>query len=153
MRRSEKEVKDIVEIEEVLGRAMICRLGLCIDNIPYVVPMNFAYMNNCLYLHSAKEGKKIDIIRQNPNVCFEVEEDTELVKGGAVACRWGMKFKSVIGFGTASLIEDKAEKKKALDLIMQQYSDEKNFKYKDEQVDAVTVLQIRITEMSCKKSG
>lgn len=79
MRRSEKEVNDIHEIESILKQTSICRIGLCVDNIPYVVPMNYGYRDNCLYLHSAKEGRKIDIIRENPNVCFEVDTDIELV--------------------------------------------------------------------------
>ncbi|AOY76809.1 pyridoxamine 5'-phosphate oxidase family protein [Clostridium formicaceticum] len=152
MRRSEKEVRDIAEIEEILKRADICRLGLCVDNIPYVVPMSFGYKNNCLYLHSAKEGKKIDIMKANPKVCFELEVDTELVKKD-IACNWGMKFISIIGFGIVRFIEEKLDKKEALNIIMSQYSKDKTFEYRDEQIEAVTVIEIMITEMNCKKSG
>lgn len=153
MRRSEKEVKDIEEIEGILKRAKICRLGLCVDNIPYVVPMNFGYKDNSLYLHSAKTGKKMDILKLNPTVCFEVEGDTELVDGGEVACKWGMKFISVIGLGSARIIEDRTEKKEALDILMGQYAKEQNYEYNDKHIDAVEMIEIKIDQLSCKKSG
>ncbi|TAH64928.1 MAG: pyridoxamine 5'-phosphate oxidase family protein [Anaerolineaceae bacterium] len=153
MRRSEKEVKDIHEIESILKRANICRIGLCDDNIPYVVPMNYGYRDNSLYLHSAKEGRKIDIIRENPNVCFEVETDTELVEGGDIACKWGMKFISVIGYGKARIIDDRNQKKKALGIFMDQYTKGKELIFQDKEIDAVLVIEIVIDDISCKKSG
>lgn len=153
MRRSEKEVEDINEIEEILKRAKICRLGLCVNNTPYVVPMNFGYKDNYIYLHSAKVGKKIEILELNPAVCFEVEVDTELVEGGEVACKWGMKYISVIGFGKARIIEDRIEKKEALDILMKHYLKEQQYEYKDNQIDAVAIIEIKVDEMSCKKSG
>jgi hypothetical protein len=153
MRRNEKEVIDIIEIEKMLKKAVVCRLGLCINNKPYVVPMNFGYKNNCLYLHSAKEGKKIEMIKVNPRVCFEVEVDAELVDGGEVACKWGMKFISVIGNGQARIIEERTEKKEALDILMSQYSERTEYEYQDKQLDAVAVIEIRIEDLSCKKSG
>lgn len=153
MRRSEKEVTDRVEIESILMNAEICRLGLCVDNKPYVVPMNFGYRDNCLYLHAAKEGKKLDMMRANPNVCFEVEGKSELVDGGEVACKWSMKFVSIIGHGQAKILEDREAKRAALDILMAQYSKGEGFTYQDKQLDAVVVIEIKIDEMSCKKSG
>ncbi|MCF8020819.1 MAG: pyridoxamine 5'-phosphate oxidase family protein [Vallitaleaceae bacterium] len=153
MRRNEKEVIDIIEIEKMLNKADICRLGLSVNNEPYVVPMNFGYKDNCLYLHSAKEGMKIEMMKANPRVCFEVEVDAELVDGGEVACEWGMKFISVIGHGQASIIEERTEKKEALDILMSQYSKRTEFEYQDKHLDAVAVIEIKIDELSCKKSG
>jgi nitroimidazol reductase NimA-like FMN-containing flavoprotein (pyridoxamine 5'-phosphate oxidase superfamily) len=79
MRIKDKEVTDIRIIEQIIMNNSICRIGLCNNNQPYVVPMNFGYKNNCLYIHSTKQGKKIDILKDNPNICFEVEEDKEFV--------------------------------------------------------------------------
>ena len=62
MRRKDKEIKDKFEIETIINRAEVCRIGLSDDNMPYVIPVNYGYRNNCLYIHSASEGKKIDII-------------------------------------------------------------------------------------------
>lgn len=152
MRRHEKEVKDFNEIEKILKRADICRLGLCVDNKPYIVPMSFGYKNKCLYFHSAKEGEKIEIMKINPNICFEIDVDTKLTKNNK-ACNWGMKFISIIGFGTVRFINEKSEKKEALDIIMSQYSDETEFEYSNEQIEAVNVFEVKITDLSCKKSG
>ena len=101
MRRKDKEIQARDEIVEIIEKATICRLGLCRDNIPYVVPLNYGYRDDCLYLHCAKEGKKMDMIRANPHVCFEIDTDLEVIRAEQ-PCDWGMKFASVIGFGTAS---------------------------------------------------
>ena len=64
MRRKEKEITDHTEIEAILNRSEICRLAMADDNVPYVVALNYGYANNCLYIHCAPEGKKIDMIRK-----------------------------------------------------------------------------------------
>jgi hypothetical protein len=130
----------------------VCRLGMCRDNIPYVVPMNFAHRENTIYLHAALEGKKLDIIRANPLVCFEVEHRTEIVSSRA-ACNWGMRFYSIIGWGNASIIEDAAGKASALNIIMEKYAGRADFSFSEDSLEKVVVIMIRITEMTAKKSG
>jgi len=73
MKRSEREIKDRKEIEAIIERADVCRLGLSDDNMPYIIPMNFGYKDNRLYFHCAKKGKKIDIIKRNNSTCFEMD--------------------------------------------------------------------------------
>ncbi|HPU91246.1 MAG TPA: pyridoxamine 5'-phosphate oxidase family protein, partial [Methanofastidiosum sp.] len=80
MERADKEIKNIHEIEDILNKARIIRLALCEDNIPYVIPLNFGYKNNTIYLHTSKIGKKIDILMKNNYVSFEADIDAELVK-------------------------------------------------------------------------
>ena len=106
------------EIDAILREALVCRLGLCEGGRPYVVPLCFGYEDNALYFHCSKKGKNIDIIKANNNACFEVEVDCELVEAEK-ACKWDIKYKSVIGFGTAELIEDVELKHKGLDVIME----------------------------------
>lgn len=151
MRRKEKEITEKSGIEEVICRAVVCRLGLSDDNIPYIVPLCFGYKDHSLYLHSALKGLKIDILRKNPNVCFEFDADIE-VKEAQNPCEWGMKFQSVIGFGKALFIEEPEEKKKALDIIMRHYSD-KSFQFPDKAVNGIAVIRIDISSMSGKRSG
>jgi nitroimidazol reductase NimA-like FMN-containing flavoprotein (pyridoxamine 5'-phosphate oxidase superfamily) len=153
MRRYKREVKDNAYIEKLLNTAEICRLGLSHDNKPYVVPMNYGYSNNKLYFHCAKEGKKIDYILANPNVCFEIEGEHQVVDGGDVACKWSMHFSSIIGFGKASIIEDYEAKIEGLNILMAQYSKNKSFQYTDKQVEAVAIIVVNIEEMTCKSSG
>ncbi len=151
MRKKDKEIKDIAVIEDILSRATVCRLGLCEANQPYVVPLCFGYKDNALYFHCAREGKKLDILRANNNVCFEVDIDHEIVKADK-ACGWGMKYKSVIGFGKAVFVEDAESKRKGLDIIMQNYS-EGAFEYSEEAVKKTVVIKVEIESMTGKQSG
>jgi nitroimidazol reductase NimA-like FMN-containing flavoprotein (pyridoxamine 5'-phosphate oxidase superfamily) len=151
MRRKEREIKDITAIEEILRCATVCRLGLCEDNRPYVVPVCFGYKENALYIHCGPEGKKLEIIRNNNNVCFEVDIDEGPIKA-ARPCDWEMKYKSVIGFGKAVLVEDAEDKRKALDVIMQQFS-ANTFEYPEEAVQKTTIIKVEIETMTGKQSG
>ena len=150
MRRKDKQINDIAAIEDILSRATVCRLGLCDGGRPYVVPLCFGYKENALYFHCAMEGKKLEILRKNENVCFEVDIERELIKGEA-ACEWGMKYKSVIGFGKAVFVEDAESKRKALDIIMQNYS-EGVFEYSEEAIKKTVVIKIEIESMTGKQS-
>ena len=108
--------------------------------------------NNFLYFHSAKEGRKIDMIRKNNTVCFEIDVDTKLLKAEQ-PCKWSIKYYSVIGFGKAFLVEDLEEKREALDIIMEHYSGKSSFEYPEESVNNVIIIKVRIEGMTGKKSG
>ena len=112
MRRADKEIKDRSEIEAVLREAKVCRIAMCRGDEPYVVPVVFGYEEGAIYFHSATEGKKLDMLKANPRVCFEVDVDVEVVVG-KVPCASGVKYRSVIGWGRAEFIEDEEEKAKA----------------------------------------
>ncbi|WP_317063690.1 pyridoxamine 5'-phosphate oxidase family protein [Methanoculleus caldifontis] len=98
MRRKDKEITDPALLSAVLREAFVCRLGLVDGDRPYVVPMNFAHSGGCLYLHSAGEGRKIEILGRNNRVCFEAETGVELVRAEK-ACDFGARYLSVIGAG------------------------------------------------------
>ena len=146
MRRKEKEVKDRPEIEGIIHKSTVCRLA----NRPYVVPLNFGYEDGTLYFHGAKEGKKIDMLRKNPNVCFEMDADVEIVEADD-ACFWGVRYQSVIGFGEAVIVEDQKEKESALGIIMKHYS-RKNFQFDENMVKATAVIKVTIDSMTGKQS-
>jgi len=151
MRKKDKEIVDVAAVEDVLRRAAVCRLGLCRDDMPYVVPVCFGFEDGALYFHCAKEGKKLDILRKNSNVCFEVDIDCEIVEVGQ-ACGWGMKYKSVVGFGKAVILEDAELKRKGLDVIMRHYSNG-DFGYSEETVEKTAVIKIEIQSMTGKQAG
>ncbi len=152
MRRKDREVKDENTIRTIIRRATVCRIGLCENNVPYVVPLNFGYKDNCLYFHSAREGKKIDMIRSNNGICFEIDIGSEIVEGDD-ACGWSIKYYSIIGFGKAFLVEDFEEKRKALDIIMEHYSNKSSFEYPEDAVNNTAIIKVKIESMTGKKSG
>jgi hypothetical protein len=99
MRRHEKEITDISEIEEILQKGQVCHIGLSNDGQPYVVPMNYGYRDGYLYLHSAPVGQKVDMARKNPKICFEVDIDGEVYSSGPESCNWSCKYRSIISTG------------------------------------------------------
>lgn len=151
MRRKDKEIKDKSAIEEILRQAAVCRIAMCDGQTPYVVPMCFGYAGDRLYLHCAPEGKKIDILRQNPRVCFEVDVDQELIRG-TQPCKWSLKYRSVIGFGNAVLVEDLKEKQRALDVLMEHFGGEA-YSYPEDVLGRVTIIRIDIESLTGKQAG
>ena len=151
MRRKESEIKDIASIEEIIRKAQVCRLALSENDRPYIIPLCFGYKDKTLYFHSAREGKKLRILKKNNNVCFEIDTDRELIKGKK-ACSCSMKYRSVIGFGKAELIEETELKRRALNIIMQNYF-EGFFKYPDEAVNNTVIIKVEIESMTGKQLG
>ena len=150
MRRKEKEITNREDIEKFLRQSKVCRLAMVDGDKPYMVPLNFGYSDGCLFFHCAKQGRKIDLIKKNPNICFEVDELIRLKKA-SLACDWGIDFKSVIGSGKAQFLEDSKEKTQALNAIMSQYSG-RTFEYPDEMLEKTHVIKVVIDEMTGKQS-
>lgn len=151
MRRINQEIEERHVIDSIIEQAQVCRLAMSDGDQPYVVPMCFGYDGTNLYFHSAGEGKKIEVLKKNPKVCFEIEGDCELETADK-ACNFGMKYQSVIGFGTASFVDDIGSKRKALDVIMKKYSSG-SFDYPEKAVEKVTVIKIDIDEITGKRSS
>lgn len=150
MRRKDKEIKDKGEIEQIIRTAQICRLAMARENQPYVIPLNFGYRDNTVYFHCASQGKKIDILRENPRVCLEFSIDTEIVPAEK-SCEWGLRFKSAIGFGTARFVEDTGSQKKALDIIMDHYGG-KGGDYSEKMLKITSVIKVVLTRLTGKRS-
>ena len=151
MRRKDKAIDELAEIEQIVRRSLVCRLGLAEANRPYIVPLSFGFKDSTLYFHSAPEGKKIEILRKNSSVCFEFDLDHEVLVDEK-ACKWGMKYRSVIGFGKASFVEDLEDKRKGLDVIMEHYSG-RSFQYPEPAVENTVVIKVEIESMTGKESG
>ena len=151
MRKNEKEIIQESEIEAIILNANICRLGLSDGEQPYIVPLCFGYKNKCLYFHGAQEGKKLDIIRRNNRVCFEIDVDAAIIKAND-ACKWGMKYQSVIGFGEAFILNGFDEKHNAIGIIMERYSDQ-IFQFSENAIQKTAVIKVEIENLTGKKSG
>jgi nitroimidazol reductase NimA-like FMN-containing flavoprotein (pyridoxamine 5'-phosphate oxidase superfamily) len=151
MRRKDKEITDREVIDSIINESTFCRLALSQDDRPYIVPLTFGYDGTALYFHGALAGKKIDILRKNSNVCFEFDSDGEPIPSDE-ACSWSVRYKSVIGFGKAQLLEDMDSKLRALDIIMKHYSGQ-SFEYPEEKVKKTAVIRVDIGTVTGKMSG
>jgi nitroimidazol reductase NimA-like FMN-containing flavoprotein (pyridoxamine 5'-phosphate oxidase superfamily) len=152
MRRKEKEITTKAEIESIIRQSLVCRLALSDEGSAYIVPLCFGYQDNTLYFHSAKEGKKIEILKRNNAVCFEFDIGAKLERKGKTACDWGMKYRSVIGFGRAVIIEDPEGKRKALEIIIAQYA-AGAYDFSDTALKGTTVIKVEISSMTGKQSA
>ena len=150
MRRTEKEIRNRAEIDSVIRRSKVCRLGLSDQGTPYIVPLCFGYDGQSLYFHCARQGRKLDILRQNDKVCFEFDIVEGIVEADR-GCDWGICYQSVIGSGRACLVEDPIEKEQALSLIMAQYS-KRTFSFPPEMVARTAVVKITIDGLTGKQS-
>ena len=152
MTKRERQITDPKQIADILDAAKVLHLGLAVDNEPYVVPMNYGYTweNDMpvLYLHSALQGKKLDMIRENPNVFFSIDCDRTPFEG-AVPCQYGLAYSSVMGNGTARIVEDVEEKKKAMRILMKTQTG-KDFTFEDRLVSIVAVIRIDVAEYTAK---
>ena len=152
MTKREFRITDESQILEILGKSKVLHLGLAVDNEPYVVPMNYGYTLDAgklvLYLHSAVQGKKLDMIRANPSVFFEMDCD-RMPFEGKVPCQYGLVYSSVMGRGTARIVEDTEEKKKAMSLLMKTQTG-KDFEFNDRLVSIVSVIRIDVSEYTAK---
>jgi nitroimidazol reductase NimA-like FMN-containing flavoprotein (pyridoxamine 5'-phosphate oxidase superfamily) len=152
MRRKEKEVRDPAVIEEIINKADVCRIAVCDGDTPYIIPMNFGYRDGSVYLHSAREGRKVEVLKRNDRVCFEVDVDHELVTADH-SCGFNRKYRSVIGFGRATLVTDDEEKRRGLDAIMEHYGETSGHDYREKPFSLALVIRIDIEEMTCKVNG
>ena len=152
MLRKEREITEFGKIEKVMEKATVCRLGLADNNEPYVVPVNFGYEKNSIYFHSALEGRKVEIIRKNNRVCFEIDTDVGIGKTDTSNCK--VKYKSVIGMGRIYILENNEEKIHGLKSIMRQCTgSEYSFSFTEEKLNSVLVGRVDIENITGKQAG
>lgn len=153
MRRREREVTDREEIRKILDEGKYLHLGLCDEEQPYVVPMNYGYIYDegklTFYVHGATEGYKYELIKKNSNIAFALECGV-MPFSGKVACQYGMVYSSVMGKGTAHLVTDVQEKEKALTVLMKTQTG-KDFEFDEKLVSIVNVIRIDVTEFHAKR--
>ncbi len=151
MRQHKREIQDKALIQEIIAKAEVCRLGLCKDGMPYIVPLSFGYDGSCIYFHTAAEGMKIDYMAANNQVCFELEHDVRVIQDDNAACKWSMSFYSVIGFGTIEEITDHELKIYALNQIMKHYS-KREWGFDERIVEKTRLWRVVIGRLTGKQS-
>ena len=102
------------EMESILRQETLGFLGLCVGGQPYVVPLTYAYVDGKILFHCAKQGKKLDLIRENPRVCFTVGKQFDTVVRHPQGGQCAENHDSVICYGTARILEDEMERWEAL---------------------------------------
>jgi nitroimidazol reductase NimA-like FMN-containing flavoprotein (pyridoxamine 5'-phosphate oxidase superfamily) len=155
MRKKDREIKDTKELEEILQKADVCRIAFAVDGIPYIVTMNFGHVWKdllTLYFHCAKEGKKLELMKKNNMICFEMDIDHEIVEA-ANACDWSMKYKSIVGLGLLESVTEENEKKKGLDSIMDHYGFNGKKEYDQKVLNSTEILKLTATEFTGKKKS
>jgi len=156
MRRVDKAVTDLEEIMKIIQKCDVCRLGMADDNLPYIVPMSFGFTliegKMTLYFHCANEGKKLDIMRKNPAVCFEMDCGSNVIRHDENACSFSMAYESIIGNGRIQPITDRMMKEEALCQIMLHYEPNKRFSFSDKQLENITMLKLNVDTFEAKRS-
>ncbi len=152
LRRKDREVTETSELMQIIDQCKVCRIGVQDNAGLYIVPMNFGYTyeNNqlVLFFHSAKEGRKINALKENIDICFEMDCEHRLITGDE-ACQYSYSFKSIIGNGKVVFIDDVEEKKTALSILMRHQTG-KVFSFDDRMVNSVLVFKIIVHEFAGK---
>lgn len=153
MRRKDREITDMNEILSIINKCDVCSVAFFDEAYPYIIPLNFGYHNYDdkieLYFHCAGVGKKLDLMKANPNVSFEMNCNRNLITAED-ACDYTMEFESVCGNGSIEIIPDE-EKITALNYLMKQYSDRGNFQYHESMVKRITMLKLTVHNITGKR--
>lgn len=147
-----KQALEYAECEKILQSCKSGVLAVSGDGgYPYTVPMSYYYSNGKLYFHSAKDGHKIDAIKENPKVSFCVVAVDEVLPE-----KFSGDFRSVVAFGTAKIIEDDAEKRSVMEMITRRYAPNAEQAVMDAKIDvrfrAVSIIVVDVEHLSGKES-
>jgi len=151
MRREEREITDRNLIDEILKKSNTCRLAIHGTPYPYIVALNYGYADNALFIHCAKEGKKVDLLKENNKVGFQIDLGSELIKH-TESCQWTTKYRSLMGIGEVEIIENFDQKCQGLDVIMNHSGKSDNY-YHPRAVEKVLILKVNIKDISGKQAG
>jgi len=152
MRRRDREITDRDEMIEILDKCQVCRIALHDENFPYIVPLNYGVDiggdNVTLYFHSAKQGKKLDLIRRDNRASFEVDCGHTLVLEHETG-NCTMNYESVIGQGVIEFVPE-GEKMNALRILMKHYRHE-DFPFNAAMVPQTEMFRLKVIDMTGKR--
>lgn len=151
MRRDEREICDPADIDTILTLQRVMYIALSSDDVPFVLPVFYVWNGTSLYFHSARGGSKIEIMKKNPAICFAITHYGGIIED-ELACNFEARHRTVIGLGTASFVQDDAEKIAMLHQLMARFT-EKTFTFPAANLTATQVIRIDITSMKGKQHG
>lgn len=153
MRRTDRQIVDTDKIESIIANARYMHLGMFDGEFPYVVPLHYGYQMEAgkltFYVHSAREGHKLECLRKNSRVFVEIDRGESLVAAD-IPCRYGAVYESVMCRGKAAIVETPAEKCRALSLLMKVQTGQEHA-ISEKMADAVTVIRIDIESYTAKR--
>lgn len=154
MRRKDREVTDQERIEDIIRRCNCCRIGFYDNGEVYIVPLNFGYEKKddtyVFYFHGAKEGRKLELMKKNPDVGFEMDTDCT-ISTAEIACNYSAYFHSIIGNGILSIVSETEEKKFGLSLLMEHNTGKWEWDFTEKMLESVAVFKLTVYKMSCKE--
>lgn len=154
LRRRDREVTDMKTIGAWLKEARVVRLGFAVAGEPYIVPLSFGLGSLEpleLYFHGAPAGRKLEMMKANPRVCFELDFCDQPVDGGGVACQWSQNYRSLVGWGTLERLQDPDEARRGLECLMAQFSTRTGWEWDEKLLKSVAVLRLRVESFSAKQ--
>ena len=153
LRRHDKEIKEQTRIQALLKAGKVLHLAMVLpDGSPYMATLNYGPgPEGVLYLHSARQGRKLEALAANPQVCFTVAPRWVMVPGDN-PCNWTCAYQSLVGFGSATLVEDEDERRVGLAAVAAHCSGDPAMRPPAEGMGAVTVIRIDITSLTGKES-
>ncbi|GAB4127392.1 MAG: pyridoxamine 5'-phosphate oxidase family protein [Ignavibacteriales bacterium] len=153
MRRKDRLIEKKSELLQILDEGTSCQIAFIDKNEPYIVTLNFGYDWSAdelkLFFHSAKEGRKISLIRDNPRVCFTIVVEGELITGKK-ACDFSMTYKSIVGYGIIKIIHDKKEKRISLNKLMEKYTKKNDWEFQESLLNNTEIYSLEVQEITGK---
>jgi len=153
MRRSDRSLEDKTDIANILKDGKIIHIAFQDKTEPYIVTLNYGFDfiddNLTFYFHSANEGRKLNIIKYNPLVCFSISICDPFVSGEK-ACNYGMKYRSIVGYGTLNILSDENDRIYALNKLMENYTGKSRWEYDVTIFNKTTVTRLDVDTFSAK---
>jgi len=154
MKKIEREITNKNTIIEILKNGKYATISMCRASKPYIVTLSYGFdlKRNSLYFHSAKEGLKVEFLRENPSVCGTIVDDL-----GYIMNDCSHKYRSIVFWGKMETVEDLEEKEYGFNIILNHLEDnpgiiKKRFLKNEQVLDNICILRLNIIEMTGKAS-
>ncbi len=152
MRQTKRAITEHETITSIIDDCQVMRLAMSRGDQPYCVPLCFGYDGKAIFFHTGRKGLKVDYLLVNPRVCFEFERLVRPLPSPEAGCRWSMAYESVIGFGTAEMIEDPQQRTQGLQCIMHHYSGRSDWSFDAKGLKLCAVWRISIDTLTGRRS-
>jgi len=153
MRKREREIRDKETVNALLERSLVGHIATVNKKgFPVIKPVNFVYWNGKVYIHSSRKGEKIEDIRREGRVCFEVDDPVAYVVTQGPSCAASYYYRSIIGKGRAKLVKSEKEKLEILERLMRKYQPEGGYgEIRGEILKKTAVIEVSMERITGKE--